>query len=228
MSSGSLAFPRPFIWTAQTGKAILQEANGNTVGSANAITPDGTVIVGQSAGRAVRWVENQVQNLGTLPGGNPQSTYWALAVTVDGNAVYGVGNFNATQGSGEAFLWDATHGMRSPRQVLITEHGLDLSGWGLFAVMDVSDDGRTTVGYGIGPGGYQEAWLVRLPSSVGDLNCDGQVNFDDISPFVLALSDPQSYPTQYPNCHILNGDCDNDGDVDFDDINPLVALLAGG
>ncbi len=62
---------------------------------------------------------------------------------------------------------------------------------------------------------------------LGDLNCDGVVDFDDINPFVLALSDPASYGVAYPDCNILSGDCDSDGDVDFDDINPFVALLSG-
>ncbi|MEW6252149.1 MAG: hypothetical protein AB1716_16040 [Planctomycetota bacterium] len=60
----------------------------------------------------------------------------------------------------------------------------------------------------------------------GDLNCDGHVDFDDINPFVLALTDPAGYAIAYPNCNILNGDCNGDGLVNFDDINPFVALLA--
>ena len=69
--------------------------------------------------------------------------------------------------------------------------------------------------------------LTPVGAALGDLNCDGVVNFDDINPFVLALSDPLAYQAAYPNCNILNGDCDNDGDVDFDDISPFVALLGG-
>jgi hypothetical protein len=61
----------------------------------------------------------------------------------------------------------------------------------------------------------------------GDLNCDGVVDFDDINPFVLALSDPAAYAAAYPTCNILTGDCDQNGQVDFDDINPFVALLGG-
>ncbi|MEW6250695.1 MAG: S8 family serine peptidase [Planctomycetota bacterium] len=61
----------------------------------------------------------------------------------------------------------------------------------------------------------------------GDLNCDGVVDFDDINPFVLALSDPAGYAVAYPNCNIMNGDINGDGVVNFDDINPFVALLAG-
>jgi hypothetical protein len=62
----------------------------------------------------------------------------------------------------------------------------------------------------------------------GDANCDGAVNFDDINPFVLALSDPAGYQQQYPNCNLLNADCNGDGVVNFDDINPFVAILSGG
>jgi hypothetical protein len=86
-------------------------------------------------------------------------------------------------------------------------------------------------------GGY-ELWLscisrglavltVTAPATPGDLNCDGAVDFDDVNPFVLALSDPAGYATAYPNCNILNGDCNGDGQVNFDDINPFVALLSG-
>jgi hypothetical protein len=73
---------------------------------------------------------------------------------------------------------------------------------------------------------------VALEASVcaagvlGDLDCDGVVDFDDINPFILALSDPASYQIAYPNCNYLNADCDQDGDVDFDDINAFVALLS--
>lgn len=68
---------------------------------------------------------------------------------------------------------------------------------------------------------------LRPAPTPGDLDCDGYIDFDDIDPFVLALSDPVAYQAAYPNCNYLNGDCDNDGDVDFDDINAFVALLSG-
>ena len=59
----------------------------------------------------------------------------------------------------------------------------------------------------------------------GDLDCDGDVDFDDIDPFVLALAGADVYLAQYPYCNWLNGDCDHDEDVDFDDINPFVDML---
>jgi V8-like Glu-specific endopeptidase len=63
----------------------------------------------------------------------------------------------------------------------------------------------------------------------GDLNCDGLVDFDDINPFVLALSLGETeYYNQYPNCHFYNADTDSNGTVDFDDINTFVACLSAG
>jgi Ca2+-binding RTX toxin-like protein len=66
------------------------------------------------------------------------------------------------------------------------------------------------------------------PMHRGDLNCDGLVMFEDINPFVMAISDPVAYQAAYPNCNYLNGDCNGDGYVDFADINPFVLLLSGG
>jgi len=61
---------------------------------------------------------------------------------------------------------------------------------------------------------------------VGDLNCDGTVDFGDIHPFVLLLTSYQLYVDTYPSCLPLNGDIDGDGQINFADINPFVALLA--
>jgi hypothetical protein len=61
---------------------------------------------------------------------------------------------------------------------------------------------------------------------VGDLNCDGTVDFGDIHPFVLLLTSYQLYVDTYPSCLPLNGDIDDDGQINFADINPFVALLS--
>jgi hypothetical protein len=61
---------------------------------------------------------------------------------------------------------------------------------------------------------------------LGDLNCDGVLNFGDVNPFVLALSDPAAYDRQFPDCGLTLADCNRDGQVDFGDINPFVELLS--
>jgi hypothetical protein len=66
----------------------------------------------------------------------------------------------------------------------------------------------------------------------GDLNCDGVIDFGDINPFVLALSNWAAWLAQYPNCPPENADVNGDGQYGgangFGDINPFVALLASG
>jgi hypothetical protein len=79
-------------------------------------------------------------------------------------------------------------------------------------------------------------WLdgVRLtpqPHQAGDLNCDGAVDFGDINPFVLLLSNAAAWQATYPGCPMINGDINDDGvygQTSFGDINPFVALLTGG
>ncbi len=71
--------------------------------------------------------------------------------------------------------------------------------------------------------------VVEIDTSplLGDLNCDGWVNNGDIDAFVLALSFPEQYPSEYPDCDIMNGDISGDGWVNNGDIDAFVALLNG-
>jgi hypothetical protein len=62
---------------------------------------------------------------------------------------------------------------------------------------------------------------------IGDVNCDGMVDFGDINPFVLLLSNPVAWQGAFPGCPLVNGDINGDGAVNFGDINPFVALLSG-
>jgi len=71
-------------------------------------------------------------------------------------------------------------------------------------------------------------YVVAGGTPRGDLNCDGTVDGFDIQPFVLALTDPDEYVNQYPNCDVMNADCNGDGSVDGFDIQPFVELLTGG
>jgi hypothetical protein len=61
----------------------------------------------------------------------------------------------------------------------------------------------------------------------GDMNCDGVVDFYDINPFILRLTDPPGYLAKFPDCPDGNGDLNGNGSVGFEDINPFVALLTG-
>jgi hypothetical protein len=63
----------------------------------------------------------------------------------------------------------------------------------------------------------------------GDMNCDGAVNFGDINPFVLYLSNFSAWQATYSGCLPENGDINGDSTFPaFSDINPFVALLSSG
>jgi hypothetical protein len=61
----------------------------------------------------------------------------------------------------------------------------------------------------------------------GDLNCDGLIDFADISPFVRFLANYSQWQATYPGCPVENGDinCD-EAYPSFGDINPFVLLLS--
>jgi photosystem II stability/assembly factor-like uncharacterized protein len=70
------------------------------------------------------------------------------------------------------------------------------------------------------------AWSIPIVIP-GDMNGDGLVNFGDINPFVLALSNPALYAQQYPSIDAnLSGDMNGDGTLNFGDINGFVFLLS--
>ena len=65
----------------------------------------------------------------------------------------------------------------------------------------------------------------------GDVNCDGVVDYNDIDPFVAALSCVGGEPSCWPpagvpsDCPWLNADCNADGDVTYGDIDPFVGRI---
>ncbi len=86
-----------------------------------------------------------------------------------------------------------------------------------------------TGGDGIPRTCFDDFRLEAIPVGVRcDLNCDGNVNFDDIEGFVLALVSETAYAAAYPVCDRRLADADQDGDVSFDDIEPFVTCLIAG
>jgi hypothetical protein len=71
----------------------------------------------------------------------------------------------------------------------------------------------------------QHFYIQVAAGVVGDVNCDGRLDFGDINPFVLALSNPAAYAATFPDCPLSQADCNRDGVVNFGDINPFVARL---
>jgi len=61
---------------------------------------------------------------------------------------------------------------------------------------------------------------------VGDMDGDGDVDFDDIDDFVLGLTNAAGYEAIFGVPPSLRGDTDGNGELDFDDISGFVGLLS--
>lgn len=101
--------------------------------------------------------------LGDLSGGDVFSVAWA--VSADGSRV--VGESLGARGT-EAFIRDATHGMRE-LDVVLSLSGIDLDGWTLSRALSISADGRLIVGVGTNPSEFTEAWIAVIPEPRGVL-----------------------------------------------------------
>jgi hypothetical protein len=62
---------------------------------------------------------------------------------------------------------------------------------------------------------------------VGDMNCDGLVNNQDIAPFVLGLTNPAGFQTSFGYSPALPGDVNGDSLFNNQDIALFVAVLTG-
>jgi hypothetical protein len=87
------------------------------------------------------------------------------------------------------------------------------------------DDGTVWIGWW----GDGVQFLTSLkPFEPGDMNYDRRVDNFDITPFVMALADPDEYHQHYPGLpYEILGDVNEDGAFDNFDITPFVHLLTG-
>ncbi|MCP4907939.1 MAG: PEP-CTERM sorting domain-containing protein [bacterium] len=135
---------------------------------ASATNADGTVIVG-----------NRTRQ------GNPYALEpWRLAggvitpLAARGVATFVTGNGDRVAGSAcfawlcsewrdeEAFCWTEETGLEDFAKVLAEEWGVDLGGWRLLEISDMSDDGLVLGGRAKGPDGQLGFFLARLPQTV--------------------------------------------------------------
>ena len=64
---------------------------------------------------------------------------------------------------------------------------------------------------------------ITIGDLPGDMDFDGDIDFDDIPPFVLGLTQPLEYQTTFGLAAVVRGDVSGDGRMDFDDIPPFIA-----
>lgn len=162
----------PVTWTQSGGFEVLpgvpMAPPGPHIGMAIDVSADGSTIVGalEINGRNVPtfWDSTRSPTLINLIPGYQVGE--AVAATNDGSIV--VGHWRETPTSDElgslAFIWDADNGARPLGDVLVSEFGLDLQGWTLNVVNDITPDGLTMVGSGLNPMGELQAFRVVIPA----------------------------------------------------------------
>ncbi len=160
-SNSGMSGVAPFVWSADSGMVSLGDVPGGIFYAiAWSVSTDGEWVVG-NARATVNNDESFIWSEATgfifpdtLRG--TVFTNTAFAVSGDGSVVAG-STWNGP------FIWDAAHGMRDLTSVLEDDLGLDLTGWLLGGVIDISDDGSTIVGSGRNPSGQFEGWIARIP-----------------------------------------------------------------
>ena len=96
-----------------------------------------------------------MMGIGFIAGADGPSS--ALGVSSDGKVIVGYSG-------GQAFVWDAPHGMRNLQSVLLLEYGVDFSGWTLSTANAVSPDATEVVGQGTDFLGNTQAFAAQINS----------------------------------------------------------------
>ncbi|GAB4108044.1 MAG: hypothetical protein Kow00105_13720 [Phycisphaeraceae bacterium] len=152
-------YSQAFRWTASGGMVALEGLSTEAV----AVSNDGSVVVGNyvdPTGRVggVVWPENGTLTYLDTPV-TPYDQTLPFDLSGDGSVIVGLA---FTSQGPQAVIWDSPNNARLLQDVL-TDLGLDLTGWTLESATGISDDGLTIVGTGINPAGHSEAFIVRLP-----------------------------------------------------------------
>jgi WD40 repeat protein len=203
------------VWSVPGGELLHTLSGAGATIASVAISPDSTLIAAgagepQGGDGAIR-----VYSAGTgalvhyLPGHAARTL--AVAFAPDGRKLLSFGAEQQVGGQTTLKLW------RLADETLLATYE-DVGG-----DVHYARDGSAIV-YASG----SQVVVARTPGGiVGDLNCDGAVDFGDINPFVLALWGRGPYEQAYPSCDYFNADVNGNGHVGFEDVNRFVTLVGG-
>jgi hypothetical protein len=124
------------------------------------------------------------------------------------------------------------HGILDPRLAPLTNNGGPTATHALLEDSPAIDSGNPAAVAGVGdvPRHDQRgAPFVRVAGGrvdmgaierqiLGDMDFDGDVDFDDVDDFALGIRSEVAYEALHGVPPATNGDTDGDGDFDFDDI----------
>jgi probable HAF family extracellular repeat protein len=169
-----------FIWEADvmTGLGFLQNDTKKVESEAKAASYDGSTVVGnsrvddpndpsKSVKQAFIWQGGVMTGLGFLADAAGPFESKATGVSADGSVV--VGDSKTADGK-EAFVWTAEwNEMRSLREILEDDLGVDLTGWTLDKAPVMSSDGETMIAIATNPDGEVEAFISYVPEPAGGI-----------------------------------------------------------
>ena len=135
-----------YRWTSATLTVGLGFLPGHTVSRAMAISGNGLLVGGHSGPSQTPFLWTQSSGMVPFTGG-----FAPAAMSFDGSVIVG--------GSS---VWDAVHGTRSLSSIL-TGAGVNMAGWNIFEVTDVSADGLVVSGSATNPQGNSEAFRAVIP-----------------------------------------------------------------
>lgn len=181
--------PRAAYWYSANGGATYSAAillDATHTSKAQAVSADGSVIVGQASNAAVRWVRSSAgvygatQTLGSLGG----ATSVADGVSGDGSVI--VGTAEDGVGTTRGFRWTSAGGMTSIEDWFSTSnHPWSLGATYIQSATAVSTDGTTVVGRLSNGNGY----IVRVGSETPN---SGLITLNDLA---TSLSSASTVPS---------------------------------
>jgi hypothetical protein len=170
-----------------TGLGFLQDDTSKVESKATAASYDGTTVVGasrvddpndpttKSVKEAFVWEGGVMTGLGFLQDDTSKVESKATAASYDGTTVVGTSNVDdpndpTAKSVKEAFVWTAESNlMRSLREVIEEDLGVDLTGWTLDKPPVMSSDGGTMISLATNPDGDVEAFVAYVPEPAGGI-----------------------------------------------------------
>lgn len=223
-----------------SGSALMQQGAGVTGSGQLVVQPDGVLDIEDGATLAVDLINGGMFRPGMSAGGVTlagftQSTGGALQIELGGTTP-GM-QFDQLHATGSVVLDGALEvSLIDPfvPPVPSAFEIIDVDGALVGNFAGLPSDGDLVALFGStglfidyhGGDGNDVVLYTQIMPQLGDLNCDGTVDFDDIEAFVLGLTDRADYETQFGVPATLKGDLNEDGRFDFDDIDPFVNLLS--
>jgi probable HAF family extracellular repeat protein len=179
-NQSSKSVDEAFRWEAgvMMGLGFLQDNTAKVRSEATAVSYDGSTVVGTSnvdhpdtptasVEQAFIWVDGVMTGLGFLTGSPGPYQSVATGVSADGSVVVGE---SKVDGILQPFLWtEESDEMRSLREVLETDLGIDLTGWTFDSPPVVSADGNTIIALATNPDGEVESFISYVPEPAGGI-----------------------------------------------------------